>query len=141
MWRQQLTADLQIFVAVVEEEIVGFATGGPIRDPLPPHEAELFAIYLLGACQNQGIGTALLRSVAKSLQAQGFRGMLAWVLEDNASLRFYERSGALRIASKSIEIGGATLPVFAVAWPDLDTLVSRSTTAPAAAPRCESPAR
>jgi hypothetical protein len=53
--------------------------------------------------------------------------MVAWVLEANPSVRFYEKSGALRISSKQIEIGGVILPEVAFGWPHLETIRAQST--------------
>jgi GNAT superfamily N-acetyltransferase len=130
LWREWLTRDIQVFVADLDGEIVGFISGGAVREPLQDCDAELFAIYLLERAQGRGIGTALLEALAESLKAKGFRSMAVWVLESNTSSHFYERSGALPISSKEVEIGGAMLPVLAYGWPDLAAIGS--------APRVES---
>jgi hypothetical protein len=52
--------------------------------------------------------------------------MAAWVLEGNSSSHFYEWSGAVRLLSKEIEVGGAMLPVVAYGWPDLEVVASAS---------------
>jgi L-amino acid N-acyltransferase YncA len=122
-WREWLTLDVDVFVAELEGEVVGFVSGGAIREPVEKFDAELFAIYLLRDAQRRGIGTALLRRLAGSLKERGFRSMVAWVLEDNASGGFYTRSGAMRVYSKEIEIGGVMLPVVAYGWGDLGVIV------------------
>jgi hypothetical protein len=50
--------------------------------------------------------------------------MLVWVLEQNPSLSFYERLGAVQIARKVINIGGADLQELAFGWPSLDRLIA-----------------
>jgi L-amino acid N-acyltransferase YncA len=128
VWREWLSRDIQVFVVEMEGEVVGFGSAGPIREPLQDYDAELFAIYVLKHAQKRGIGTALLGSLAASLRAKGLNGMVAWVLEGNPSVRFYEKSGALRISSKEIEIGGVMLPELAFGWPHLETISSPKTT-------------
>ncbi|MBB5339180.1 GNAT family N-acetyltransferase [Tunturiibacter gelidoferens] len=118
-WREWLTLDVDVFVAEVDGDVVGFVGGGAIREPVEEFDAELFAIYLLREAQRRGIGTALLRRLAVSLKARGFRSMVAWVLEDNSSGGFYSRSGAVRVASKEMEVGGVMLLVVAYGWVDL----------------------
>jgi L-amino acid N-acyltransferase YncA len=121
-WREAIASDVRIFVAVEDDEVVGFAAAGAIREPLDGYDAELGAIYLLERVQRRGIGDALLRAIAGSLGAGGFKSMVVWVLESNASSHFYERLGGVRIASKEIEIGGLSLPAVAYGWTDLLTI-------------------
>jgi len=75
LWRDWLTHDIQVCVAEQDGEVVGFVSGGQIREPLQGYDAELFAIYLLDRAQGQGLGTALLRKLAESLGAKGIKGM------------------------------------------------------------------
>jgi len=124
-WCEWIRSGTPVFVAIQDGDVVGFISGGPIRDPIDGYEAELFTIYLLQHVQKCGIGTALLRKLASRLDEDGFKSMAVWVLEDNVSSSFYEKSGALRVSSKQIEIGGALLPVVAYGWPSLHTILSR----------------
>jgi len=78
-------------------EIVGFASGGPIRSEtaeLLGTEAEIFAIYLLDRAKRQGIGRRLMTGVFDHLGGQGLGSAGLWVLKDNLSARrFYEKLG------------------------------------------------
>jgi GNAT superfamily N-acetyltransferase len=122
LWQDWLTRDIQVYVAEQDGELVGFSSGGQIREPLQRYDAELFAIYLLHRAQGQGLGTALLRKLAESLVAKGFKGMAVWVLERNPAIHFYEKSGAMLVSDKEIEIGGVLLQEVAFAWSDLARL-------------------
>lgn len=119
IWKEWLTRDISVFVAEIEGNIVGFAGGGPIREPLAAYDAELYTIYLLQQVQGRGIGKNLLRTVAEALVRADHTSMLVWVLEQNPAVRFYERTGAGRLTSKQIEIGGISLTELALGWPDL----------------------
>ncbi|HEY1741902.1 MAG TPA: GNAT family N-acetyltransferase [Granulicella sp.] len=123
-WREVLRSDPYIFIAELDGKVVGFISGGAIREPLEECDAELFAIYLLAETQGKGIGTSLLMELAKHLEAAGFQSMAVWVLEANVSRGFYERSGAVRVTEKEIEIGGVLLPVVAYAWPSFKAIVA-----------------
>ena len=50
--------------------------------------------------------------------------MVAWCLKNNPSIGFYEKTGALRILYREIEIGGAQLPELAFGWPNLELLAA-----------------
>ncbi len=123
-WREVLESDPYIFIAEREGEVIGFISGGAIRETLEEYDAELFAIYLLAEGQGKGIGTSLLMELAKCLEVGGFQSMAVWVLEANASRGFYEKSGAIRVTEKEIEIGGVLLPVVAYAWRSLKAIVA-----------------
>ena len=124
-WREWLTRDVETYVAALDGKVVGFLSGGPIREPIETYDAELYAIYLLQHAQGQGIGTALLRQLSASLRSKGFHSMAVWVLEQNPAKHFYTRTGAQLLTSKKIEIGGVTLAEVAYGWPDLKLLERR----------------
>jgi ribosomal protein S18 acetylase RimI-like enzyme len=126
-WQEQiLTANISILVAEDETGIFGFAAGGKIREKLDDYDAELYAIYLLRERQKQGAGRTLCLTLASALQTKGFTSMIVWVLEQNPSVSFYERLGAVQIARKVIDIGGADLQELAFGWPSLDRLIADS---------------
>ncbi len=119
LWQEWLTRDISVFVAEVDGQMVGFAGGGPIRQPLAAYNAELYTIYLLEEAQGRGIGRNLLRAVAEALLNRDHTSMLVWVLEQNAAVRFYKKMGAEHLMRKQIEIGGTSLTELALGWPDL----------------------
>jgi len=123
-WRDWLTRDIQVFVANLNGELVGFISGGALREPLPDYDAELFTLYLLQHAQGRAIGTALLKALAKSLHDKNFKSLAVWVLEKNPAVRFYEKSAAHLLSSKEIEIGGIQLTEIAYGWPHLKPLIS-----------------
>jgi GNAT superfamily N-acetyltransferase len=123
--QEQILAD-NIFILVSEDEtgIFGFAAGGKIREELDDYDAELYAIYLVRERQKQGAGRTLCLTLASALQTKGFTSMLVWALEQNPSVSFYERLGAVQIARKIINIGGADLQELAFGWPYLDRFIT-----------------
>lgn len=125
MWREQLSNNLEVSLANLDGEVVGFITGGPTREPIQSYDAELYAIYLLNHAQGQGIGRQLLQELVTSLRSKGFHGMVVWVLEQNPAKHFYIRTGAQLLTSKEIEIGGAMLTEASYGWPNLHSLIRR----------------
>jgi L-amino acid N-acyltransferase YncA len=124
-WQEQiLAANISILVAEEETGIFGFAAGGKIREKLDDFDAELYAIYLLHERQKQGAGRTLCLTLASALQTSGFTSMIVWVLEQNPSVSFYERLGAVQVARKIINIGGADLQELAFGWPSLDRFIA-----------------
>ena len=121
-WREWLTRDIQTYIADLDGKIVGFISGGAIREPVLSYDAELYAIYLLQSAQRQGIGTDLLHELAGSLLSRGFKSMIVWVLEKNPSKAFYAKSNAELVTAKDIQIGGLTLAEVSYGWPDLQAI-------------------
>jgi GNAT superfamily N-acetyltransferase len=125
-WREGMTNGIAVHIAELNGEVVGFISGGPIREPIAPYDGELYAVYILQQAQGQGIGKALLQELARLLLGQGFASMAVWVLEQNPAKHFYMHTGAELLASKEIEIGGAVLADAAYGWPDLRSLARKS---------------
>ncbi|HLY77497.1 MAG TPA: GNAT family N-acetyltransferase [Thermoplasmata archaeon] len=111
------------FVALTAPgEIVGFAVGGPNRDPDPDFTGELGAIYVLRSSQGYGIGTSLVGVVAPHLLSIALDSMLVWVLEQNPYRRFYEKLGGIDVRRRAAPVAGATLPEIGYGWRDLRRL-------------------
>ena len=101
-------------------QIVGIASGGPLREAIAGFDAELYVIYVSQAFQGMGYGKQLVAQVAQTLINTGYHSMIIWVLKDNPACRFYAHLGGRPVAEKIIEIGGKRLTDVAFAWYDLD---------------------
>lgn len=95
-WRRTLAApgaDETVRVAVTDDaqddpRLVGYALGGPPRDPDAPEPRELQVINLLPEARGTGVADELVRQVL------GDRAAYLWVLQGNArAMAFYGRSG------------------------------------------------
>jgi GNAT superfamily N-acetyltransferase len=122
-WVENLAADGALnHVAEDESGIIGFVSGGKLREPVGEFDAELWAIYLLEEKQGSGIGRQLVQTLADELLATGYRSMIVWVLQENRAVNFYKRMGATAVTGKMITIGGVALPDLALGWNDLSKL-------------------
>lgn len=125
-WGQWLSdPESREFHYVVEDEsgqIVGFASGGPVRASDPVYMGELYGIYLLDEHQRKGIGRQLVRTVVDRLAEVGIRSMLVWVLTDNPSRGFYEALGGQLVRRGQTEIGGVVFETVAYGWSDTGTV-------------------
>lgn len=100
--------------------IVGFVLFGPPRDPDKEGFIELGAIYLLASEKGKGIGFSLLSAGFNKMKDLGYKRSYCWVLENNPTIKFYERSGASYTTQiKEDEIGGKKFKELAIEW---DTL-------------------
>ena len=104
--------------------VVGFLSGGQIREPEPGFDAELHAIYLEQSAQGLGIGRHLSREWAGIAIGRGYRAAVVRVLALNPARLFYERLGARRIRDAELAIGGKPYPEIWYGWDDLHILAS-----------------
>lgn len=112
-----------VLVAIVaEDEIVGFISGGLIREPLPQFDAELHAIYLLDSVQGRGIGRQLVGVWATVALERGLHSAVVRVLADNPARHFYERLGAEALRETELTIGGKPYPERWYGWRKLHDL-------------------
>lgn len=123
-WTQRLTANdpsaPDIFVAIAPDQtIVGFASGGPIREPFLDFDAELHAIYLLEALQGAGLGRRLIREWARAALRRGLHAAIVRVLADNPACAFYEKLGATLLRDGHVVIGSKSYPDRCYGWPRL----------------------
>lgn len=102
--------------------VVGFISGGAIREPHPGFDAELHAIYLLLEAQGQGIGTRLVRAWAGRAAASGLRAAVVRVLSENSARGFYDYLGARRLKDGEVAIGSQSYKEVWYGWDDLSTL-------------------
>ena len=126
-WQKRLEIDdTLVFVAEVDREVVGFASGGPERTgDFPSLTSEVYALYVLAAHQGRGIGRALVQTLAREF-TPAHSGLLIWVLKGNPAQKFYQAIGGVYVAEKALEIGSARLTEFAYGWPDLARLNEES---------------
>ncbi len=123
-WKEWLgRTDSSVFVAEEEGALCGFIGGGPLREPVGDCDCEIYAIYVLANMQKRGVGRDLISSLAGDLKKQGFASPAVWVLADNPSCHSYARLGAVLIADKQIEIGGAQLREVAYGWDSMEQLL------------------
>lgn len=74
------------WVALVDDEIVGFAASGPSRDAEPVRDLELWSVYLLEAHARQGIGSALVEA------SIGRAAASVWVVTGNVRAQAFYRA-------------------------------------------------
>jgi len=121
--RERLSTNPAIFTLCAEDEtgqVIGFATGGPNRAEPLDYPGEVYAIYILDACQQQGLGRRLIRASFEELSARGLFPAVIWALEANSACAFYRRIGGVQVGRKPIEIGGVSLPEIGFGFSDPD---------------------
>lgn len=106
-----------VWVATIENQIVGFALFGLPRDKNRDEYIELGAIYLLKKYKGLGIGYSLLITGFKTMSSLGYKKSYCWVLEGNPTIGFYEKTGAKHFGlSKEDDIGGKSFVELAYEW-------------------------
>jgi len=117
-WLNAIKGGAAVFVAVHNCKIVGFANGGENRSPEIDAAGELYTLYVLASHQNQGIGKQLFDAVRGNLLSRGLQPFTVWVFAENPACRFYEKTGGVKTAQKSIDCGGPSFIEVAFIWND-----------------------
>ena len=109
-WERTFDQPHGIFVALENNEIVGFASCGAAQDFLRA-DGELFTLYLLDSFQHRGLGRALWNAVLEFARAQGWESMVLWVLESNILAQgFYRHVGGTPVDRRIETVRGVKLP-------------------------------
>jgi len=84
-------------VADADGRLSGFVSYGPARDGADSTRAgEIYAIYLMPAAWDEGIGRQLMAAALDRLGEARFDQVILWVLDSNVrARRFYEAGGWL----------------------------------------------
>jgi len=126
-WRRRLAAERPGGATWIAERgahgIVGFASCGDARAPMQGLDAEIYALYVLQAHQQRGVGRELVRACARHFVRQGLFGFYLWVLKANRARLFYEALGGEEIAEKTEQLGKHDFAEVAYGWRDLTLLV------------------
>jgi ribosomal protein S18 acetylase RimI-like enzyme len=117
-----------VYVAEDDGEIVGFVSGGPLRDDTSGYTSELYAIYVLEHTQGTGVGRRLVQALVRDLLEREHESMLLWVFRDNPPARgFYEKLGGQYVSEKTFEFGGKELVEVSYGWKDIRPLLDTKT--------------
>jgi GNAT superfamily N-acetyltransferase len=112
-----------------QRQIVGFASGGPVRDPRSAlYKGELYAIYLLTRAQRSGLGRQLVVAVARHFVRRDINSMLVWVLADNPARHFYEALGGTYVRMKMEAVGDDMHKELAYGWKDISLFQTETNT-------------
>ncbi|MDY7532462.1 GNAT family N-acetyltransferase [Pseudomonas sp. Bout1] len=114
-WRQSLEQGSEaVFVALVEERVVGWIVVSPSRDEDadPDDTGEVQALHVLAEHWGTGVGRALWLKGLEHLASQGLETATLWVLAGNRrAIRFYQNAGwvAQAESSRTLTRGGREL--------------------------------
>jgi ribosomal protein S18 acetylase RimI-like enzyme len=123
----QLPSKQAIFVALDDDDIVGFGVCGAAREPELGTDGEIFAINIVEAAKRKGLGVRLMTAMAEALARSGFARAGLWVIDANAPARhFYEALGGVEATRKDQTFGDRTLVGLGYVWPSLDALLERT---------------
>ncbi|HET6519307.1 MAG TPA: GNAT family N-acetyltransferase, partial [Geminicoccaceae bacterium] len=68
------------FVAEQKGAVIGFASCGPSRGPVPDYPGEVYTLYVMPPAQGQGLGRQLLEAAFYALACEGMGSAVVWAL-------------------------------------------------------------
>ena len=127
-WQRILASgspNASVFVATVDDEVVGFAAANVRDPPRLGFDAELSAIYLAPERKRAGLGRRLVAAVAAVQRERGANGLIVWVFAKNRDARaFYEALGGELLVEQPFQWDGIDLLEAGYGFRDLDALAS-----------------
>ena len=115
-----LASGSHVFVAEVNQEIIGFVSGGANRIQEACEtglgntcEAELAAIYMLREYHGKGIGRMMFTHFVDTMVQAGYHSMVIWVAELNPAVNFYLKMGGEQVDRKILYVCEEPVPVIA----------------------------
>jgi len=136
-WRTILQAlpvkedSLCVYVAVSEDEIVGFVSAMKLPEAKLDNDGEINAIYIRPQWQRCGIGKRMLHKAARSLQAMGCTSCVIWVIDGNSQARnFYEELGGEILIEQDFSWDGLDLTEVGYGWSDLNVMMASADALP-----------
>jgi ribosomal protein S18 acetylase RimI-like enzyme len=119
LWKKIVINEDYITIVAESEAhgVVGFINGKNGRDENIADYAEIWSFYLLKKYHGQKIGFNLLQKFFELQRARGFKKAYLWVLENNPTISFYEKSGGhFNGLKKEDEIGGTKVNELCYIW-------------------------
>ncbi len=103
-WILSFTKTDSIHLVAKCPQSVGFCDAGISRTH--GHKGEIYAIYVLDAYKQQGIGRMLMCKASKYFAQNDLFPFIVWVLADNKPVRcFYEKLGGVAVQEKIEKMG------------------------------------
>lgn len=122
-WFRNHSPSTFVRVAVdAQAKVIGYAMAGPARIGAPTTLGEIYVFYLLPDAQRQGVGSQLMRSMARGLDLRGMDALEVWALERNPARAFYERMGGRVADTRDTRVGRRQLREVAYRWDGLGAL-------------------
>ncbi len=92
-WREELgieADDRKPWVALLDDRIIGFASGGIARDDDADRgTGEIYQLFVTPECWERGIRTNLIEHVVRDLQKHDFDRAVFWVLAADSTRRAF----------------------------------------------------
>ncbi|MFA6238067.1 MAG: GNAT family N-acetyltransferase [Bacteriovorax sp.] len=123
LWKKVTVNISQVtFVAESRDHgVVGFINGKNGRDEDLLDHAEVWCIYLLKKYHGQKIGFNLLKAFFDTQSDLGFKKGYLWVLANNPTIAFYEKTGGkFSGRTKEDNIGGNKVEEQCFFWESID---------------------
>lgn len=83
-----------LYLALNNEQPVGFISFGPGRDSAYAQQSEIYALYLIRTHWGNGIGHTLFKKAAQKMSSDGAADVYLWALDSNTqALHAYQKWG------------------------------------------------
>lgn len=92
-FKKSIQENNNIYVALVDNKVVGFASYGKAKDDEYSNAGQIYACYILDEYHKYGIGTKLITHGMEALVNDGYTTMISGCLEGNPANEFHKFVG------------------------------------------------
>ena len=112
----------QIWCAVKDDKIIGFAHFGLAPNKHPKFKGELRDIHVLSEYRGKGIGEKLFYKGIDFLIDKNIKSLIVWVFSGNSYRKFYEKMGGKIAYKDNWPFFGLNLDTVSYGWNNLPLL-------------------
>jgi len=127
-WHSLLTSDTSdiLLVAIAaDNRVIGYTLARAQPDIYLDYDAEIVALHVNRAFQQQGIGTALLTAAVTKLTEHDCKSVMLWTLQNNPNRRWYTSLQGKLIGEKAYEVDNWRIVEIAYGWDPITTLLAQ----------------
>ena len=97
--------EIEVYVAVQDNHIIGFMTCGTPYKPFQDFQQEIGMLYILKECQRQGIGTSFWNIARTQAVQHGYKKFCVAVNKQNyPAQKFYTAMGCIKVCEDDFQI-------------------------------------
>lgn len=114
------------YVAIVNNQIVGYVTYGKSRDSVYTKIGEIYSLYILKQYQGLKIGESLLLKAIKGLLNLGYNQMMINVLVNNNNINFYKKYNGLIVGNRTDILNDFEIKTNVILFDDINTIYNHT---------------
>jgi L-amino acid N-acyltransferase YncA len=107
-----------------QDKVIGYCSGGRVREKLHTYESEIYALYLLQDFHGKGLGGNLFKNSVLTLKDLGYKSFCLFVLQQNPTIQFYQHYNPDFSEMDAVHIGEEDYDEVCFGWNSFNRFVN-----------------